>query len=52
MNKPAKEWSKIEWLNCYALYRATCLYELDNFLDLKDFKIKILNDVSFYQKII
>ena len=50
MNKPAKEWSKIEWLNCYALYRATCLYELDNFLDLKDFKIKILNDVSFYHE--
>ena len=49
MSKPAKLWSKIEWVNCYELYRATCLYELDDYLEFKDFKNKILTDDSFYQ---
>jgi len=49
MSKPAKQWSKIEWVNCYELYRATCLYELDDYLEFKDFKNKILTDDSFYQ---
>lgn len=49
MSKPSKQWSKIEWVNCYELQRATNLYELDDYLEFKDFKNKILTDDSFYQ---
>ena len=47
MSKPATKWSKIEWVNCYELYRATSLYESDDYLDFNDFKKRILSDDTF-----
>ena len=47
-NEKALKWSKIEWANCYKLYRATKLYELDDYLDFENFKNKVLSDHSFY----
>ena len=35
MSKPATKWSKIEWVNCYELCRATSLYESDDYLYFK-----------------
>ena len=46
-SKNPTQWSKIEWKNSYALYEATNLYELDDSISFKEFKIKILNDENF-----
>ena len=48
MGKQPIHWSKIEWVNCYELYRATSLYESDDYLDFNDFKKRIMSDDSFY----
>jgi hypothetical protein len=45
--KNPTQWSKIEWKNSYALYEAINLYELDDSMSFKEFKIKILNDENF-----
>lgn len=40
-------WTKIEWQNSYALYKAANLYELDDYLEFSDFKKKMLTDDDF-----
>ena len=45
--KNPTQWSKIEWKNSYALYEAINLYELEDSMSFKEFKIKILNDENF-----
>ena len=47
MKKNPKDWNGVEWNNCYKLYKATQLYDLDDYMDFDDFKNKILNDENF-----
>lgn len=47
MKKNPKDWNGVEWSNCYQLYKATQLYDLDDYMDFDDFKNKILNDENF-----
>ena len=39
--KNPTQWTEIEWKNSYALYEATNLYDLDDSIGFKEFKIKI-----------
>lgn len=46
-NKPSKDWNTIEWANVYKLYCATQLWELDESLELEDFKQKVKREKKF-----
>ena len=45
--KKPELWTKIEWKNCYSLYKAVQLYELDPYISFVKFKEKILTDKTF-----
>ena len=47
MKKNPTNWNSIEWNNCYQLYKATKLYDLDDYVDFDEFKIKVLKDENF-----
>jgi hypothetical protein len=47
MKKNPKNWSSVEWNNCYQLYKSTQLYELDDYIGFDEFKIKVLTDKNF-----
>ena len=47
MKKNPKDWNNVEWNNCYQLYKATQLYDLDDYMDFDDFKNKVLNEENF-----
>ena len=47
MKKDPKDWNSVEWNNCYQLYKATQLHDLDDYMEFDDFKNKVLNDENF-----
>lgn len=45
--KDPKEWTELEWKNCYKLYEAVQLYDLDDSLEFDAFKERVLSDEDF-----
>jgi hypothetical protein len=47
IEKKIDSYTEVEWKNCYKLYEAVYLYDLDTPLDFDTFKKKMKSDKSF-----